>query len=181
MKEVFYNYSYLLIFTVLLPVLPTNMKRLILLNTFLCFFAITKDNCAQEWTSINPTFDPPGNYHLSGTFSNESEGWMVAWGLKSLYQTVDGGTSWSVQVEEDTNYFYDIWFVDSIHGWAKVYNGIPFGYPNVPFLLRTLDGGNILQQISKPPDSAFLAITFIDTLNGYSGGNNAIYRTTDGG
>ena len=156
-----------------------KMKKIFYILPFLLIPIVTSNS--QDWININPTFDPPGDYHISGTFSNATEGWMIAWGLKSLYHTEDGGSTWSVQMEEDTTYFYDIWFVDKVNGWAKVYNGIPFGYPNVPFLLRTKDGGNTLQEVSTPPDSAFFAITFIDSLTGFSGGENAIYRTTDGG
>jgi len=35
--------------------------------------------------------------------------------------------------------------------------------------------------VSNPPDSAFYAITFVDSLIGFSCGTNAIYKTTDGG
>jgi photosystem II stability/assembly factor-like uncharacterized protein len=156
-----------------------NEKKILYILSFLLIPLATSNS--QEWKNINPTFDPPGNYYISGTFVTESEGWMIAWGLKTLYHTEDGGSTWSVQMEGDTTYFYDIWFVDNMNGWAKVYNGIPFGGPNVPFLLRTNDGGNTLQEVTTPPDSAFYALTFIDSLTGFSGGENAIYRTTDGG
>ena len=156
------------------------MKSFLFTGIIICIFMIVISN-AQEWIDINPSFDPPGNYSIYGTFISAEEGLMFAWGLKPLYHTVDSGVNWTVLVEEDSIYFYDIWFVDSINGWAKVYNGIPFGGPNVSFLLHTVNGGNTWQEVSKPPDSACYAITFIDSLTGFSEGENVVYRTIDGG
>jgi photosystem II stability/assembly factor-like uncharacterized protein len=161
------------------------MKRFKLINTILYISAITINSNAQGWTSIDPTFDPPGNYFLDGTFKNAMQGWMVARGQlpQYLYITQDGGENWIVQVNEDSTFYSNFQFVDDLHGWIKVSKEIsPSNPPSYKcFLWQTINGGDSWLEVSSPPDSAFLAITFIDTLNGYSGGNNAIYRTTGGG
>ncbi len=158
-----------------------NYFCLLVFITYTLCFSKLSFLYSQSWENISPTFDPPGNYTLLGTFENAMEGWIIAWGLKSLYHTQDGGSTWTVQMEGDTTYFYDLLFVDNINGWAKLYNGTPFGDPNVPFLLRTNDGGELWQGVSTPPDPSFYAMTFIDSLMGYYGGDSTIYRTSNGG
>ena len=155
------------------------MKSFLFTGIIICFFMIIKIN-AQEWVDISPSFDPPGDYVISGTFISAEEGWMFARTLKPLYHTEDSGVTWTVQIEEDSMRFSDIWFVDNMNGWAKVFDYYG-GYPTVYWLVRTANGGNTWQEVSKPPDSAFYAITFIDSLTGFSGGENAVYRTIDGG
>ena len=124
------------------------------------------------------------NYSISGTFINAMDGWMVAIGQlpQRLYRTLDGGLTWSLQIEEDSTFYSNFEFVDDIHGWMKVYKEVPSDRPpSYEYSLRrTKDGGNFWQQVSNPPDSAFFALHFVDSLIGYSGGTNAVYRTTDG-
>jgi photosystem II stability/assembly factor-like uncharacterized protein len=156
------------------------MKRCLIF--YLIWIVYVIPNQAQEWVNICPYFEPPsGEYRNLGTFVDSKEGWMVFWGQNKLYHTTNGGTSWSVQMEGYNTYFYDIWFVDNMNGWAKVYKATPFRNSNLSPLLRTTDGGDTWREVSNPPDSAFYAITFIDSLTGFSGGVNAIYCTKNGG
>ncbi len=120
-------------------------------------------------------------YTLWGTFKSAFEGWIIAWGLDPLYQTKDGGITWQIQTLLDSTYFYDIWSVDNKNGWAKAYYDNPFGPDKVPYLLKTNNCGDTWQKVSSPPVSAFHALTFLDSLTGYSGGENSIYNTIDGG
>lgn len=160
------------------------MKVLTPLYFLFCFSMVITSN-AQEWISINPSFDPPGNYIIDGTFKNTMEGWMVARGQlpQSLYHTIDGGIIWSIQVEEDSTFYSNFQFVDDRYGWIKVSKEVSSDNPPSYeyYLWQTRDGGSTWQVLSAPPDSAFYAVTFLDSLTGFSGGENAIYRTTDGG
>lgn len=160
------------------------MKKFSLTSYLFFFFMIVTSN-AQKWININPTFDPPGNYIISGTFKNANEGWMVAVGQlpQSLYHTVDGGFTWSIQIEKDSTFYSNFIFVDETYGWIKGSRRVPSGLPPSYeyYLWNTRDGGSTWQEVSTPPDSVFFVITFIDSLTGFSGGENAIYRTTDGG
>jgi photosystem II stability/assembly factor-like uncharacterized protein len=64
-------------------------------------------------------------------FVSESKGYASSGG--TLFQTLDGGTSWKV-VSTDGRAIRELWFADATHGFAVGYGGL---------MMRTLDGGEI--------------------------------------
>jgi len=135
---------------------------------------------AQKWENICPDFISDSIYGLDGTFKNQNEGWIVPIGElpQKLYRTINGGSSWVIQMCRDSIFYSDILFVDDYFGWMKVEKQTgPYHYEY--YLYSTTDGGDTWQKVS-PPSSSYV-YTFIDSLTGFAGGEDSIYYTTDGG
>lgn len=135
--------------------------------------AIPASTYAQEWTRVNPVFDPPGNYRTyNGVFADSRHGWWITrMPEASLLATTDGGLSW--QKLSDGVALETVEFADSLHGWmggrilpGEIYN-----------ILITKDGGKSWQRHLCP---VITSLVFFDSLVGFAGGDS-IYKTTDGG
>lgn len=115
------------------------------------------------------------------SFVGNDSGW-VAGDSGTVLLTVDGGDSWIVQDPGVRHDIVDIVFLDRRHGWALAQDlsfGDGSGYGT--YILRTADGG-------ESWDSLFIAlellhaVTFLDTLNGWAGGEfGTILNSSDGG
>lgn len=132
---------------------------------------------SQEWIKVNPIFDPPGNYKYTyyGWFVDTKNGWWDVGmaGPGSIWYTSNGGITWSKQLDSNEVGCYDIKFIDSLHGWF-VGNFIP---EDEYYILITKNGGKNWNKYSTP---VINCISFVDSLNGFAGGDS-IYATTDGG
>ncbi|MCB0292621.1 MAG: hypothetical protein KDH97_20370, partial [Calditrichaeota bacterium] len=115
------------------------------------------------------------------SFVSNDSGW-VAGDSGTVLLTTDGGDSWLLQDPGVTHDIGDIVFLDRRHGWALAQD-VSFGDKGTygTYILRTADGG-------ESWDSLFIAlellhaITFLDTLNGWAGGEfGTILNSTDGG
>jgi photosystem II stability/assembly factor-like uncharacterized protein len=91
-----------------------------------------------------------------------------------IIQTTDGGTTWIERsVADSIAGFDDLFFLDSLHGWA------PSGMINGgPAILRTQDGGTTWQVL---PSQGQHQLFFLDTVRGWAARGSQIYRTSDGG
>lgn len=110
------------------------------------------------------------------SFINAIEGWFITYSGK-IFQTNNGGKSWSKISEIDTNStVFDFRFINKNVGFIT-------GHFN-PFL-RTTDGGKTWQIVNltdKPFSTSATSITFCDDKNGYLLlGYYTIYKTSDGG
>ena len=145
--------------------------------SFLCFiscFSIIITSNAQDWTNINPSFDPPGNYSMSnGTFVDEYTGWSAEFYPGRICKTTDSGLNWVLQKDSSGVWIYDIEFINTLHGWVLGEKVIERSH----FLWRTTDGGNSWEEISIP---GLYITSFFDSCKGFAGGDS-IYLTTDGG
>jgi photosystem II stability/assembly factor-like uncharacterized protein len=117
-------------------------------------------------------------------FADRFTGWVAGFrgnGTSLVYQTTDGGLTWSEQQIPTTRTVRGLTCVDPLHAWAAVEDAA---------ILRTTDGGR--QWISTPLPSRNVTtrdIAFVDRMNGmvavqssssdYS--DPGIFRTTDGG
>ena len=91
-----------------------------------------------------------------------------------IVQTTDGGTTWIEQsVADSIAGFDDLFFLDSLHGWAP--SGIINGGPAI---LRTQDGGVNWQVL---PSQGEHQLFFLDTVRGWGAVGSGIFRTGDGG
>ncbi len=151
------------------------MKRLFKI-ILVCIFIIVINLDAQEWVKVNPIFDPPGTYNTyRGYFVDEKHGWWDVGlaGPGSIWHTLNGGITWSKQLDSNDVGCYDIKFIDTLHGWF-VGRVLPNDIYNI---LITKDGGRNWSKYLTP---VITCLTFFDSLNGFAGGDS-IYATTDGG
>jgi photosystem II stability/assembly factor-like uncharacterized protein len=136
---------------------------------------MTTSSQAQEWVKITPTFDPPGNYSPSysyGSFVDGRNGWMVSGPKKYVWHTSNGGNLWKSLGDDIA--LERIEFIDTLHGW--IFGA--WGPDNKYSLLITKNGGLNWTTYSIP---TFVSIRFLDSLNGFAGGEDTIYATTNGG
>jgi photosystem II stability/assembly factor-like uncharacterized protein len=107
-------------------------------------------------------------------FSDTLHGWLgleYSGGHGGLLRTVDGGNTWTIQVDSIHRVF-DISFLNNSLGW--------FGSGHK--IYHTNDGGNTwFVQAEQPEISDFLAVQFTSTNTGWAGGYIGLFKTTDGG
>jgi len=103
-------------------------------------------------------------------FNNQMNGWIAGDGL---FHTEDGGLNW-IQIPADYAVdFYDIQFLDSLHGWIAGENGI---------ILGTDNGGSTWHE----PESFYLTFTdlrgisFINDTTGWAVGKNGVILKVSG-
>jgi photosystem II stability/assembly factor-like uncharacterized protein len=87
----------------------------------------------------------PGILGSSIFFNNANIGYAIAY--KSIFKTIDGGTTWNLQFEEITNPLNDVFFTNLNNGWVVGENGT---------ILHTDNGGLPTNQISFSEDSVYI-------------------------
>ncbi len=104
---------------------------------------------------------PTGNFNAL-YFINNQEGWVV--GTDGIIaHTTNGGTSWAVQTNDDTNSLFDVFFLTASEGWAVGVNGT---------ILHTTNGGTNWTVEGAGLTTAFLrGVHFTSSTNGYVVGN----------
>jgi len=110
------------------------------------------------------------------SFVNESHGWAA--GYEIIINTTDGGDSWNSQLDnvEDTR-FYDIYFTDTLHGWAV--GGLQSDESGI--IYSTVNGGETWNLIGDSNEKLYSCF-FIDNYCGWIvGGWETVLYTTDGG
>jgi photosystem II stability/assembly factor-like uncharacterized protein len=110
-------------------------------------------------------------------FLNVNTGWMG--GRNGLIRrTTNGGVNWITQITNTNKDIADIYFVDSMNGWAVGGNN----YSDTQLVLRTTNGGTnwILKIV---PDNYYKqAILFVNSSTGFICGRRGNFnKTTDGG
>jgi photosystem II stability/assembly factor-like uncharacterized protein len=116
---------------------------------------------------------------LSGvSFVDNQYGWAVGnQGVIAdggvILKTRNGGQTWQVLPPPRRWHYYQICFVDTLHGMATTQRDT---------IIRTTDGGNSweLYRIS-PINTYFRGIDCLDSLRGYVAGEWGVYYTSDGG
>ena len=132
----------------------------------------------QTWENIVQNIVPLGFSNFNTVdFVSLDVGWVggTLWdsGTYSLlFQTTDGGISWTEQHPGVSGGVTDLFFVDEQNGWSIVGGKI----------IHTDDGGNTWQQQPTGFDFEYghHDIAFIDALNGWVVGKY-VFRTRDGG
>lgn len=145
------------------------MKTIFNICFIVCY--ILTNATAQQWLKVNSTFTPSTNYTTwHGTFVDKKNGWWLTGPTGAVLHTTDCGISWFKL--SDSIALENIEFTDTLHGWMV-------GRSNrVNSLLITKDGGKNWERFSTP---VVTGLMFFDSLVGFGGGSNNIYKTTDGG
>lgn len=94
---------------------------------------------AQTWQKLNTEAYPGKQDDIC--FINQQMGWYVN-GYGRIYQTKDGGNTWTKQLEQKGTFFRCIAFLDSLRGFAGTV-GTDY-FPNVTDTIpmyKTVDGG----------------------------------------
>ena len=95
---------------------------------------------------------------------------------KGIYKTTDTGTTWNLIYDgtgKGPNFIFD--FLDSSNGFNLVNAHIN----------KTIDGGNnwqlVTSNITDTSFETFYKMQFLDTLHGYFGSPNGLFKSSDGG
>jgi photosystem II stability/assembly factor-like uncharacterized protein len=107
-------------------------------------------------------------------------GWVS--GISGLiFHTSDGGMNWSTQYANDSLNIVNLFFLDTLRGWASAWSSDfePYG----TFVLQTTNGGlNWSKNRLRVGEKFANTFYFLDTLKGFVAGYpNLFIRTTDGG
>jgi photosystem II stability/assembly factor-like uncharacterized protein len=121
----------------------------------------------QSWT----TLDAGTNHWTYGIcFIDNLTGWIGTTG-GTIHKTTDGGNSWQEQYDGDRS-IMDIWFVNSMKGWAT----------EGEFILFTDDGGTTWIRQPTGDLRELTRLCFIDDHTGWAVGVlGKIIFTSDGG
>lgn len=126
-------------------------------------------------------------------FADEDHGWIAgghytfswprfrAYGY--VFQSTDGGDSWSLADYISYRYALDLHFVNAMQGWLVTEHIDNSTYEVIPRVYVTSNGGSTWTNQSIPLSSGELGdITFVDADTGWAvGDGGAILHTTDGG
>jgi len=106
------------------------------------------------------------------TFPSPDIGYLVGDEL-ILDKTTNSGQNWFRKIINDD--FTDVFFTDENNGWFIGYAW----YQNN--LYQTTDGGVTLKQRTDFPGDRPSSVYFLDSLTGFVGANEKIFKTNDGG
>ena len=111
-------------------------------------------------------------------FFNEELGWVCGYD-GTILKTTNGGAEWISKNIGTLDDIHDIFFIDSLKGWAVLYEFSPFRHGSI---IHSTDGGNSWNVQLSVLDYTFHSIHFSDNNNGWVAGSNGIvYHTTNGG
>lgn len=128
-------------------------------------------NGGQTWTQQYQDGEPLLKIH----FVDEDHGWACG---KNLLKTTDGGNTWSTLPGIDPyDVYLDIWFVDFMNGWTiALYHWDDTQYHDIHY---TADGGE--NWTKQHVNGAKRSLFFSDHDNGWSVGDELVFKTTNGG
>ncbi len=157
------------------------LYRNIVFSATLVFLLLGTLSFAQTPYTWLPLPKPTTNNLKSTFFLDSLTGW-VGGTNGVIFKTTDGGKNWIQQSSGTTAEIVEISFLDQTHGWilatkTRIQPNEWYG----TFLLSTVDGGT--NWVSSTFDSQiFYALSFLDTLNGWIGGEQGkLIGTTNGG
>ena len=136
---------------------------------------IKTTNAGKNWIikSYNPAY-----FLKSIFFVNDSIGWTVGYNGK-IYKTINSGESWIEQISNVNSALFDSYFISENIGWIVGWNDGNSGNR----VLKTTNGGINWNTVYEDYSNRFLyCISFIDSLNGFIGGDEGkILKTQNGG
>ena len=145
--------------------------------TFFFLFFISTVFGQQFWLPIST----PVQHTLRTIYFIDSQTGWAAGDSGTIVCTMNGGQSWEIQQSNVSSQILDIFFINELEGWAISLDlELPvFG----TILLHTRDSGYSWSNQLYPQENIFFrTILFLDSLNGWMGGENGVLvYTVDGG
>ena len=124
-------------------------------------------------TSIKPPFSFVTANDLFGVDCVDPQHFCIVGLYSSIFNTSDGGTTWSQQKSGTDLNPGDVSFVSPEEGWIAGRTGL---------ILHTTDGGTTWSQQKSGISNHLFAITFVDSQYGWAVGDfGSIVHTSDGG
>ena len=140
------------------------------------FFSIQVLSYSQQYWIAQPC--PTTKLLNKIVFADSLYGW-AAGDSGTVINTTNGGLTWSLQAELTTWVINWITFVNRNTGWV-IYNTYAGG--GTTFMKTTNGGANWLPVPNPDTTVTFLTMCFLDSLRGFTSGDNSKpYRTTNGG
>ena len=135
---------------------PTLPGPLILITT----------NGGQSWNGFQPPAFGIGTHLSILEFPSRQIGFTSCYGI---WRSTSGGGLWS-NVYPNTGNIYDIFFLNTMIGWATEESGK---------IYKTTDGGNSWEPIT--PGVTIRKLFFVNENDGWGDNGSSILQTTDGG
>ncbi len=138
-------------------------------------FIFRTTDSGETWSQFSCPF-----YARDMAFVSPDSGWGVGDSGK-IYQTLDGGESWTQQASGTTRQLNSVIFINNLEGWACG------GWESGPYLvLHTDNGGETWEDQSFGSGYSCTGLSFSDSQNGWIGGYDSsgyaqIHVTDDGG
>jgi photosystem II stability/assembly factor-like uncharacterized protein len=129
----------------------------------------------QTWDSVSSNSFQDVTYLTNIYFKNSTVG-IITSDNGNIYQTSDGGKSWSLTPTGSSEYLQGIYFIDDNYGWIAGALGT---------ILHTSDGGVSWGKLPFPSNDNTVAIYFVSRNDGWVTTtferDGKIYYTSDGG
>ena len=175
-----------------------SLVRRLILSTVCCLtlpcFLQAQELFPAWYTLSNSPLSGGGNSRFDDVrFMNPMTGWVVSVSDGAIFKTVDGGVSWTQQIQSDDEFGYhvgfrSVTFVNESRGWAGNLN-----FHNSPIpgrsLFESTNGGtkwlNISNRISGPDPAGICGLWAVNEQLIYGvgrwNGPPMFIKTTDGG
>jgi len=126
---------------------------------------IASSSAARDWKDISPGTTTE---HFKGiSFIDETTGWVAGWDDQNIYNTIDGGETWSLQDPGLLAYFEDVDFCDADNGMATGYDGT---------IIYTKNGGRKWETAQNGYLITYQACHMQSPDVGFAGGQNTIFQ-----
>lgn len=126
------------------------------------------DDGGATWTSRHAAVSP--SRRITGlSFANAQDGWAVGY-PEVILRTTDGGIVWTPQPADSSFVEGYVFFSSPANGWIAGAT-----------LLHTVTGGQTWEEVLLLLPNEFPAACFIDSLHGWLGQENDMFRTVNGG
>lgn len=129
------------------------------------------------WLKVDHDFNNDETVFRDLFFINATHGWIVGQNMTGLgygiiLHTVDGGMSWSLQLYNESQWFFDIDIVEQNVIWVTGLGGL---------LYSTDWGQNWIEESIVDERSGLSFIEFANVTHGWTATMNTLYATRDGG
>lgn len=166
------------------------MKKLLLFAGLFCFFTL-KLFAQYNWTVYPQTPSTPARFD-DFYFINPNQGWLVdpidgypnAYG--KVYETRNGGVSWTLVHDSMESYLRSVGFIDSLHGFIGNLADKTVTADTIP-MYSTNDGGKTLTPVNfpSPHPGGICGISVVTDSVVYAYGRyygpSVLAKTTDAG